>query len=415
MASLLTAREHSDSPRLQEAAPRGTIGLDFGLGSSSGTLASVRQGLLRAVTVIFALAWALVGGVLWAAEVEIRHPVTDPAEVLSPGEEESIARTLVQHRERTGVQLAVVVLSTTDGEPIEDFSQRVFTQWGGGSAERDDGALFVLAIADRRSRLHLGYGLEPLISDATAKEMLDDLRPALQDGRYGDATAQLVDAFCRRTAHLQPNGAIDLPRGATGWLWPVVMAMGVTIGIAWGWANRGLKLRNFRLRALRRSVRGRVALGMLAFSQLAIIVLFWEGSGFWWAYSLLFWLFWGAGWLTARGGVWGILIGMGTCPGLIAAMSTTDPSAVLADGIGVLAEASPALAAFAVLTGIFAFFGLLAKLGVGSDSSGSSYASTSSSYASSYGSSYSSSSSYASSSYSGGGGSSGGGGASSSW
>src|SRR5690606_35557057 len=98
---------------------------------------------------------------LWAAlnvlsanppeELQIEHPVTDLAGVLRPQAEEEIARELVQHRDATGVQLAVLIVDTTHGRDIADYAQAVFDRWGGGSKERDDGALFVLAITDRRS------------------------------------------------------------------------------------------------------------------------------------------------------------------------------------------------------------------------------------------------------------------------
>src|SRR5690606_9710695 len=112
----------------------------------------------------------------------------DLAGVLRPQAEEEIARELVQHRDATGVQLAVLIVDTTHGRDIADYAQAVFDRWGGGSKERDDGALFVLAITDRRSRLHLGYGLEPVISDAMAKRMLDELRPLLVARDYENAT-----------------------------------------------------------------------------------------------------------------------------------------------------------------------------------------------------------------------------------
>src|SRR5690606_8884874 len=124
-------------------------------------------------------AWLLAAPLL-SSVPEIDRPVVDLAGVIDPAQEEVVAERLVRHREATGVQMAVLVVQSTAPLEVSDYAQAVFEDWGGGSAERDDGALFVLAIGDRRNRLHLGYGLEPLVSDAASQEMLDDLRPSLR-------------------------------------------------------------------------------------------------------------------------------------------------------------------------------------------------------------------------------------------
>jgi uncharacterized protein len=360
----------------------------------------------------------------------IEHPVTDLAGVLSPAEEESIARELVEHRAATGVQLAVLVLDSTHPDDIADFAQRVFTAWGGGSAERDDGALFVLAIADRRSRLHLGYGLEPVVPDAAAQRMLDALRPSLQDSRYADATHALVSDFRTRTAHLQPGGPLALPLGAIPWLWLVVLAIGLAAGVAWGIVfRRGLAAyareagtTRSAHRRLPWTTRARLALagvlrrrevrivgGVIAGAQLLVIACFFEGRGFASAYSLVLWAFVLAGWLV--GGTprpVAIPTGLAVLAALLVAMGVLDPAALHADGAAVLSAAAPALATLGIFGVVAVWTTVSVAYGEGSSSSYSSSSSSSSS-------SYSSSTSYSSSSYSGGGGSSGGGGASSSW
>lgn len=135
--------------------------------------------------------------------------VTDNANVLSTEDAAVIEEKLDGLRERTGAQMAVLVVSTTHGEPIDDFAQEAFTAWGGGDSERDDGLLLVVAVADRQNRLHLGYGIEPLISDAMAVSMLNEMRPDLRAERYGAAIAGLVDAVSNRLEGLAPNASAD--------------------------------------------------------------------------------------------------------------------------------------------------------------------------------------------------------------
>ncbi|MDP6946573.1 MAG: TPM domain-containing protein, partial [Myxococcota bacterium] len=146
------------------------------------------------------------------------RPVTDDAGVLKAPAVEAISKKLVLHYDKTGVQLAVLVIRTTNKRDIADYAQEVFDLWKGGDAGTDRGALFVLAMKDRRSRLHLGYGLEAIISDRGALGMLDRLKPTLRTGAVGTAVMQLVDDLIDRTVHLVRGEPVETPVGLRmGW------------------------------------------------------------------------------------------------------------------------------------------------------------------------------------------------------
>lgn len=365
---------------------------------------------------------------------QISHPVTDLAGVLSPDEEERIARELVSHREATGVQLAVLIVDSTKPRSIDDYAQAVFDRWGGGSKERDDGALFVLAISDRRSRLHLGYGLEAVIPDAVAKRMLDDLRPWLVRKSYAKATERLVMSVRARTDHLSPGDPIAPPFGARAWLCVVIVAVAIGLGIGWaiafkrGWRaykrhrkGSGHKAKKWWARFgiacafLARQRPVQAALGALVLVQLLLAQVVSGGHGYIAPYSLLFWNFVVAGWLIA-GTPKVVSIPVGIFAGGVLVLGLVGSGQPPYADVSSLYET--VLAALGLFWGANIIFvpaiaGGLSGGGGGSYSS--SYSSSSSSYSYSSSSSSSSGSSYSSSSYSGGGGSSGGGGASSSW
>jgi uncharacterized protein len=376
-------------------------------------------------------AW-LLAAPLFASVPEIDRPVVDVAGVLDAAQEEVVAERLVRHRDATGVQMAVLVVRSTAPLEIADYAQTVFEAWGGGSAERDDGALFVLAIDDRRNRLHLGYGLEPLVSDATAQGMLEDLRPSLQSGAYGDAVQEIVDGVVARTAHVRPGETIGTLSGDSPWWWVVVALLGLGVGVAWGTALgrvarkgrwRASRMRRFgRMRALAadRAVQGLTA--GIALAQIAIAIAFGDGVGYVAAYSLVAWIHFALGWLsgaTTRRFGWTFAVIVAVVLVAVLALQVGPRDRVGASDIA----AFSAMLAFMT----FLFGGLTAlcvwayKVGSGTaHAGGSSYGGhTSSSHSTSSSAPSSStdygSTSYASSTYTGGGGSSGGGGASSSW
>ena len=122
----------------------------------------------------------LVLGIFYASYVgaeeipEIDRPLVDEVGVVSDVQTYVIEEKLRAHHEATGVQMAVLIVESTGGYSIDGFSMRVAEKWEGGSAERDDGVLLTLAVGHRANRLELGYGLEALISDAQAGQILDE-------------------------------------------------------------------------------------------------------------------------------------------------------------------------------------------------------------------------------------------------
>lgn len=112
--------------------------------------------------------------------------VNDFAGVLDAASKQRIERLCGSLERSTQTQLAVVTLPTLGGEPIEEFTNQLFRAWGVGRKE-NKGAMLLLAVQDRRQRLEVGYGLEPLLPDGYAGSILRIMRPALGQGQYGQA------------------------------------------------------------------------------------------------------------------------------------------------------------------------------------------------------------------------------------
>jgi uncharacterized protein len=100
----------------------------------------------------------------------------------------------------TGAQIALVTLPSLEGEPIEDVANLLYRKWGIGDKRNNEGVLVLLAIADRRSRVEVGYGLEPYLPDGFAGSVLRGMRPALRQGDYGAAMAEAARQVAERVA-----------------------------------------------------------------------------------------------------------------------------------------------------------------------------------------------------------------------
>ncbi len=122
--------------------------------------------------------------------------VTDEVGVLGSSQTQELEQLLKSIEDSKGAQVAILIVRTTKPEEPEQYALRVVEAWKLGRKGVDDGALLLLAIEDRRSRLEVGYGLEGAITDALSKRILDEvLRPHLREGRYHQGLLAAVSAI----------------------------------------------------------------------------------------------------------------------------------------------------------------------------------------------------------------------------
>jgi uncharacterized protein len=127
--------------------------------------------------------------------------------------------------------MAIVTIDSLDGEPIEDVANSLYRKWGVGQKGKNEGLMLLLAIKDRRDRIEVGYGLEPILPDGFVGSVLREARPLLRQGDYGAAVYAAADEMGSRIAAakgvtldvaLRPHRRV-VPTG-NGLPWPVIVA-----------------------------------------------------------------------------------------------------------------------------------------------------------------------------------------------
>jgi len=164
--------------------------------------------------------------------------VVDLAALLTPDEAAALEGELADFERETTHQIAVLSVPSLEGDAIEDFGIRVAERWKIGQAGRDNGAIVIVAVADRRARIEVGYGLEGAVPDALAARILRErMIPRFRAGDMGaglvDGTRALMQAARGEVlAPLAPTGAERL-RGA---LEPLLFAVffGASVGAVIG-------------------------------------------------------------------------------------------------------------------------------------------------------------------------------------
>ena len=131
-----------------------------------------------------------------AVQVPARPParVTDLAGILSIDQRQAIDDRLAAFERETTSQVAVLTIPSLEGEPIESFSHRIATTWKLGRAGIDNGVLLLIAVQDRRARIEVGYGLEPVLPDGLAGAIIrESLAPYFRRGDYAGGINAALD------------------------------------------------------------------------------------------------------------------------------------------------------------------------------------------------------------------------------
>jgi uncharacterized protein len=118
--------------------------------------------------------------------------VNDFAGVLNPNTVAQLNSICQQIDEKAHAQIAVVTIKSLDGSDIESYAVALFKQWGIGSKATDHGVLVLLATQDRRYRIEVGYGLEPILPDGKVGGFGREAVPLLQQNDYNGAVALLT-------------------------------------------------------------------------------------------------------------------------------------------------------------------------------------------------------------------------------
>ncbi len=124
--------------------------------------------------------------------------VTDLAGVLSPEQKQALESKLVAIDDSSSNQIAVVILPTLDGNPIEEYATKLFRTWGIGNKKTNNGILLLIAIQDKKIRIEVGYGLEGAIPDITANSIIDnDIKPAFREQAFYEGIDKATDDIAK--------------------------------------------------------------------------------------------------------------------------------------------------------------------------------------------------------------------------
>lgn len=144
-------------------------------------------------------------------------PVSDAAGILSAQAEASLSRRLTGYWDQKETAIVVATVPSLKGETIDVAARRMFADRGIGDADTNRGVLVLVAPAEKSARIEVGCGLETVVTDAAARQILDGaMLPSFRQGAFDAGVTAGVEALIRQ---------IDTAKAAPGPVTPYCVTM----------------------------------------------------------------------------------------------------------------------------------------------------------------------------------------------
>ena len=140
----------------------------------------------------------------------MKGPVNDLAGIMPTSIIETLDADIRTLRRDTGIQIAVLIIPSLEGENLEEFSIKTASTWALGEKGKDNGVLLLVAMQERKIRIETGYGLEDKLTDLLCGRIIrEEMQPAFRAGRPDAGVKNGVGAIMEavRTGAYAPSEA----------------------------------------------------------------------------------------------------------------------------------------------------------------------------------------------------------------
>ena len=137
----------------------------------------------------------------WAAPTfpALSGRVVDDAHILSDATKTDLDQKLAGLEQKTSRQLVVVTLASLQGYEISDYGYQLGRAWGIGQAKLNNGILLIVAPTEHKVRIEVGYGLEPIMTDAFSSVIIQtQILPKFRSGDFNGGVEAGTDALIQQ-------------------------------------------------------------------------------------------------------------------------------------------------------------------------------------------------------------------------
>ena len=122
--------------------------------------------------------------------------VNDFAKLLEPFQRQALEQKLEAYNDSTSSAIVIITVTNLDGYDIEQVALKYLRDWGIGTKEKNNGVVILVSANDHKARIETGYGMEGVLPDILAKQIIDErMIPFFKNGDYYAGLNNTVDAI----------------------------------------------------------------------------------------------------------------------------------------------------------------------------------------------------------------------------
>lgn len=127
--------------------------------------------------------------------------VNDFGNMLAPFQRDALEQKLDAYNDSTSSAIVIITVPDLGGDDIADVSLKYLRDWGIGTKGKNNGVVILVSKNDHKARIETGYGMEGVLPDVTAKEIIDDkMIPAFKGNDYYQGFDNAVNAIMQAAA-----------------------------------------------------------------------------------------------------------------------------------------------------------------------------------------------------------------------
>src|SRR3972149_3991925 len=142
--------------------------------------------------ILFLICFFFYPGFIFSQDVNYPEPsgyINDYVGLLDSGSISQLQELVYKIERETGSEIAVAIVDSLQGVTVEEYAVELFERWGIGKEKEDNGLLILICTegepGNRPLRIEVGYGLEGVITDLEAGEIVNDvIVPDFQSGNF---------------------------------------------------------------------------------------------------------------------------------------------------------------------------------------------------------------------------------------
>ena len=130
--------------------------------------------------------------------LNFNEQINDEAHIFSQNERDELLSLVQNFEQNSTTQIAIVTLKSLKSRSIEELSLEIARGYKLGQKEDNNGVLLVVAPNEKKVRIEVGYGLEGVLTDAVASEIINSVMiPQFKNGKMSEGVKEGVVAIIK--------------------------------------------------------------------------------------------------------------------------------------------------------------------------------------------------------------------------